>query len=47
MLDLTLDHLGLQVEASGGGPAEWEDERKTLREGLEDITRTCEERERF
>lgn len=41
MLDLTLDHLGLQTEAISGSTAEWEDSMRVMREGLEDIVAHC------
>ena len=41
LLDLTLDHLGLQIEGRNSGPEEWDDERRILREGLENIIADC------
>lgn len=40
MLDLTLDHLGLEIESESGEP-DLEDNRRVLREGLEDIVQQC------
>jgi hypothetical protein len=40
MLDLTLDHLGIQTEAYTGDP-EADDVQRTIKDGLEEIVSLC------
>lgn len=40
MLDLTLDHLGFQIEAPNTSP-EWDDGKRILHEGLEELVKHC------
>jgi hypothetical protein len=39
MLDLSLDHLGLQLEPTRAG--EWDDNARIVKEGLESVVRRC------
>ena len=41
LLDLTLDHLGLELNARNLGPDVWGDERVEVVEGLEDLVEAC------
>lgn len=40
MLDLTLDHLGIQTDFATGDP-EVDDVQRTVRDGLEEIISLC------
>jgi hypothetical protein len=40
MLDLTLDHLGFQIEVPNSDP-DWDDDKRVLLEGLDDVVKQC------